>query len=264
MVTTAQLRGVGVRSDGVTVRVRSGRLHRLHRGVYAVGHRGLSIEGRWMAAVLASGTCAALSHRSAAALWQLPPSMAGPVDVSLPGRISRAKRRGIRLHRSLSLTPETTVVRQGIPVTTPARTIADLRRVLSAAQQHRAARQAEVLGLDIGPESGAEPTRSELEHKFLRLCRRHRLPLPEVDVRIGPFVVDFVWPEAQLVVETDGYRFHRGRQAFEDDRRRDVELRLRGYEVVRFSYRQVMEEASRVGAAVRSLLNDRARDFSRS
>ncbi len=73
---------------------------------------------------------------------------------------------------------------------------------------------------------------------FLRLCRRHRLPLPEVNVRMGPFVVDFLWRRQSLIVETDGYRFHRGRQAFEDDRVRDTELRLTGYEVIRFTYRQ--------------------------
>ncbi len=98
-------------------------------------------------------------------------------------------------------------------------------------------------------------TRSELEHLFLRLCRRYRLPAPEVNVRVGSLLVDFLWPEQQLVVETDGYRYHRGPVAFEDDRNRDLELRERGYEVLRFSYRQVTAEAERVAAALRDGLS---------
>ena len=103
-------------------------------------------------------------------------------------------------------------------------------------------------------DSRDRPTRSELERRFLRLCRRHRLPTPEVNVRIGPFIVDFLWRDRALIVETDGYRFHRGRSAFEGDRARDVELKLRGYEVVRFTYRQVVDEAAGVARTLRALL----------
>ena len=119
----------------------------------------------------------------------------------------------------------------------------------------RAIRQAEVLGLETG-ERGPDPTRSELEHRFLRLCRRHRIPAPEVNVRIGAFLVDFLWRDQRLVVETDGYRFHRGRLAFEADRARDVELKLLGYEIVRFTYRQVEGEAPRVARTIRKLLRE--------
>jgi very-short-patch-repair endonuclease len=144
-------------------------------------------------------------------------------------------------------------------VTTPARTIEDLRRTLSPQRLEAAVRRAEVLGLDIGELSGEhEPTRSELEQAFLRICRRHRLPHPEVNALVGPFEVDFLWRGCELIVETDGYRFHRGRTAFESDRARDVELKLLGYEVVRFTYRQVVDDPGRVGRTLRTLLSNGA------
>ncbi len=136
--------------------------------------------------------------------------------------------------------------RDGIPVTSPSRTIDDLRRVLGEPQLRRAIRQAEVLGLALGPGDGSEGTRSELERLFLRLCRRHRIPQPEVNARVGPYLVDFLWRDRGLVVEADGYRYHRGRQAFEDDRARDLALRLRGLDVMRFSHRQVVESPAAV------------------
>lgn len=130
-----------------------------------------------------------------------------------------------------------------------------MRCCVSAGELRRAVRQAEVLGLAIGTEIEPDRTRSELEYLFLRLCRRQRLPAPQVNVRIGPLVVDFLWAEAKLVVETDGYRYHRGQVAFEDDHRRELELRARGYDVMRFSYRQVTAESKRVAAAVRDGLS---------
>jgi very-short-patch-repair endonuclease len=172
-----------------------------------------------------------------------------------PGHGRAAQARGIRLHRSPLLTPAVRTFRNSIAVTTPARTLADLRRVATPDDFGRAIRQAEVQGLPIGDEVIAtDLTRSELERRFLRLCRRHRLPTPEVNARVGPFIVDFLWRDQRLIVETDGYRFHRGRSAFEGDRARDVELKLRGYEVVRFTHRQVVERASPVARTLRVLL----------
>jgi very-short-patch-repair endonuclease len=98
-------------------------------------------------------------------------------------------------------------------------------------------------------------TRSELERRFLRLCRRHGLPKPEVNVRVGSFEIDFLWRDRSVVVETDGYRFHRGRVAFESDRARDAELKLLGYDVLRFTHRQVAWEASLVARTLRTLLS---------
>jgi very-short-patch-repair endonuclease len=239
----------------ISRRVEAGRLHRLHRGVYAVGHRRLSDQGKWMAAVLAWGPKAVLGHRSAAELWRLLSPRRGPVHVTLPGRGGRGKR-GIRLHRSPSLLPSDVTRHEGIPVTTPARTIRDLRRVATVDEVRRAIREAEFLGLAIGEQAGREqaPTRSRLERRVLAMCRRHRLPKPEVNAYVGPHEVDFLWRDKKLVVETDGYEGHRGRQAFEEDRARDAELRVLGYTVVRFTYRQVTERWGWVEETVRALL----------
>jgi hypothetical protein len=248
----AQLVAAGVTQRAVARRVKSGHLHRVHRGVYAVGHTRLSKEGTWMAAVLAYGDDATLSHRSAAELWGLLPHRNGAVDITVPGAGGRRRRQGIRLHRSLLLTPAVASRRNGIPVTNPARTLADLPRVATPGEVRRAIRQTEVLGFEIGGD--ADGTRSELERLFLRLCRRHGIPPPAVNVRIGPFLVDFLWRDRRLIVETDGYRYHRGRSAFEAERSRDLDLKLRGYNVVRFTHRQVADEAAGVARTLRALL----------
>ena len=217
-----------------------------------------------MAAVLATTTGteairdfrgrAAVSQRSAAALWRLLPSDQGAIDVSLPSQSGRRRRDGIRLHRCPSLEPEQLTRRLGIPVTTPARTISDLRRAVPPDQLRRAIRQAEVLGLATGLGEPVDGTRSELEWRFLRLCRRAGLPAPEVNVRIGSLTVDFLWRRERLIVETDGYRYHRGQQAFEDDRERDLRLRALGFAVLRFSYRQVRDKPGLVAAGLRTAL----------
>ncbi len=298
VITASQLRAVGFDRAAIVRRVKAGRLHRVHRGVYAVGHSALSLHGRWMAAILASGRrgrtagvgygdaapCrpneqggrdrdgsssildfwrVALSHRSAAADWGLLSPVQGPVDVSVPGDGGKATRRGIRMHRSVSLRPVDVTLHAGIPVTTPARTIADLRRaaairggqrIVSAWELRRAIRQADVLGLPTGSPPERDRTRSDLERDFLRLCRRHRLPAPEVNVRIGRHLVDFLWRERRLVVETDSYHYHRGRVAFQDDRRRDLDLRALGYEAIRISEAQLNDEPQRVVEVLRSEL----------
>lgn len=261
MVTVRQLRELGVGADAVLERHRTGRLHRLYRGIYAVGHTAPSNERRWMAAVLAIGDQATLSHRSAAELLGLLPVARGPVDVSLPGRCGREGRRGLRIHRPVSLATTEVTRRRGIPVTVPARCIADLRGAVPGTELRRAIRQAEVLGMPTGQEVSPDRTRSELERRFLWLCRRHRLPEPEVNMRIGRLTVDFCWVEQRLVAETDGYRYHRGRAAFEDDRDRDLQLRARGFEVLRLSHRQVFTEAERIAAVLRRALGRINRDM---
>jgi very-short-patch-repair endonuclease len=207
-----------------------------------------------MAAVLACGDGAALSHRSAASHWGMLPRIGGPVDVSIPTRDGRGPRKGIRLHRPRSLTLEQVVRPHGIPITTPARTIADLRGAVPAWQWRRAVRQAEVQGLRLGPEVETDGTRSDLERDFLRLCRRHGLPAPEVNVKVGRWTVDFLWRRQRVAVETDFYEYHRGRVAFQDDRERDLDLRRRGFEVRRFSERQVNDRPAEVAADLRDAL----------
>jgi very-short-patch-repair endonuclease len=211
----------------------------------------LSFRSHCQAAVLASGDDAVLSHRSAAALWRLLKPAVDVIHVSVPTMSGRAKRRGIQIHRRPTLPTQPVIRRHGIPVTNPAQTIADIRSELEAPQWRRAVRQAEVLGLNTGLDEPLAPTRSELEDRFLALCRRHRLPPPEVNVRVGRWEVDFLWREQHLVVETDGYRYHRGPMAFERDHIRDLDLRAASHDVLHFTYLQVTREPSQVATAIR-------------
>jgi very-short-patch-repair endonuclease len=253
VVTAAQLRAVGLLPSRVADRLTAGRLHRIHRGVYAVGHPNISNEGRWMAAVLACGEGAVLSHRSAAALWRI-----GPVtqltEVTVPSSSGRAARQGIRLHRSLTLSPADVTRRAGIPVTKPARTVTDLRRVLPGREFAAALRQAEYLRLPLDDRVAPDHTRSELEARFLALCRRHRLPQPQANVRLDRFLVDFLWRDQHLVVEVDGWESHRVRSAFEADRARDARLNVLGFTVLRFTWRQIEDDPRRVARTVRDVL----------
>jgi very-short-patch-repair endonuclease len=215
-----------------------------------------------MAAVLACGPEAVLSHSSAGELWGMlrvrrPPSPAAvdvDVHVTVPTDGGRRARTGIKVHRSLTLRSDQITRRLNIPVTTPSRTLADLRRTLPQPQFATALRQAEFLRLPI--ERGLEPdgTRSELEARFLALCRRHRLPMPQVNARAGPFIVDFLWPAERLLVEVDGWDSHGTRSAFEADRERDTQLKLLGFQVIRFTWLQLANNPAEVAGALRKLL----------
>ncbi|HEX5593203.1 MAG TPA: DUF559 domain-containing protein [Solirubrobacterales bacterium] len=187
--------------------------------------------------------------------WELLRPLDGPIDVTVPKRTGRSRRPGIRIYRRPDIEwassptnglqtrpPRPVTVRQGVPVTTVARTLEDLRRSdLRPSLVRRAIRQAEFLRLPLG-EIATDGTRSDLERDFLRLCRNRRLPTPEVNVRIGRMTVDFLWRSAMLVVETDSYVTHGGTVAFEDDRQRDLALRRLGYSVHRYSERQLERE----------------------
>ena len=257
VVSVEQLREAGLDKHRVRHRVRIGRLHAVHRGVYAVGHSYLSAEGRWMGAVLACGTGAVLSHRTAAIAWRLLPDQSNAlVDVCIPSDTGKKIRRGIRLHRRPSLNPQTVTRHRGMPITTPARTIVDLGKVASPADVRRARRQAAVLGLQIDGNDKDDATRSELEFLFLGLCRRYRLARPEVNVWIAGVLVDFAWRERRLIVETDGYRYHRGRASFENERSRDLRLRSHGFEVIRLTYNQVARQPKKTAEVLRRLLAD--------
>jgi very-short-patch-repair endonuclease len=274
VVSVGQLRHCGISDDAAKTRIALGQLHRVHQGVYALGHLALSPEGRWMAAVLALGGGpgeggpvlehwgAAVSHRSALSLWGLLPPRQSSTDVIVAGYGGRARRAGIRVHRSLTLEPDDVTLHCGIPVTTPARTFADLREAISVRRSgtisswelRKAIRQANVIGLPIGSRDAKVRTRSDLEADFLRLCRRHRLPSPEVNTRIGPYLVDFLWRERRFVVETDGYLYHRGEVAFQEDRTRDLDLMRRGFELLRISELQLDEEPAQVVAVLTAKL----------
>jgi len=189
-----------------------------------------------------------LSHRSAAALWDLLRPYRGAIDVSTPARSGRSKRDGIRLHRRAALGAGPTTRRFDIPVTTPAQTVEDLRSTVPQYLWRRAVRQAELAGFQLGAGIESDRTRSDIEGDFLQICCRAGLPEPEINVKIGRWTVDFLWRGARLVVETDSYRYHRGKIAFQDDHTRELELRQRGFEVRRFDERQIEEESDQITA----------------
>lgn len=279
-VSTAQLHAAGVGRGAVERRVRRGRLHRVHRGVYAVGHPRLTGRGRLWAAVLACGGVgvAVLSHRAAAAVWDLRP-LPGTLDVTTLRR--SVSTRTLRLHSSKTLDPLDDVVRQpdGLPVTAVARTLVDLAAVLTAHQIERTCHRAEFLRrldtaaigriLQRAPARGArnlraalatlataEPdvTRSELEERFLALVAQAGLQQPRVNTRVAGHEVDFVWRAARLVVEVDGVQAHLTPVAFERDRRRDVDLQLAGFHVLRFTRRRIATESHAVVRALAAAL----------
>jgi very-short-patch-repair endonuclease len=256
VVGVAQLRRARLDKHATSRRVGSGRLHPVHRGVYAVGHTRLTFEGRCMAAVLALGEGAVVSHLSAAALWGLVKPATGAIHVSLPHNSGRERRKGIAIHQSRTLSAVHVTRRNGIPLTNPRRTLRDLYSVspqpVFRAAVRRALDRRLISSADLTSE--ADLTRSELERMMLRLCRRHRLPRPELYARIGAHEVDFLWRDRGLIVETDGFRHHGDRISFESDRARDATLQSTGFRVLRFTYRQLTETPGEAVATLRALL----------
>ena len=178
----------------------------------------------------------------------------GDSHVSVPVRGGRAKRPGIRIHRVPSIAVETTST-ENIPVTRPGRTLADLRRTASAGEVRAALRQAQLQGLPLdGFGILHDRSTSELELLFLRLCRQRGLPAPETNVPVGRYRVDFIWADRGLIVETDGYRYHRGSVAFEEDHARDNHLMALGWDVLRFTYWAVVTDGAFVAGLIRARL----------
>jgi hypothetical protein len=266
----------------VAQRVEAGRLYRRYYGVFAVGHSLLPESGLYLAAVLACGPEAVLSHRSAAAVWGIRSDSRNRIDVTAPGRRGR-KPGGIGAHRDGSLRGQDRVVVDGIPCTSLARTLLDLAGVISLEELKYAIRRAEELEIfdlvaveeAIARSKGRRGvarlkqaiaefderdgrTRLKLERLFLELCGRVDLPLPEVNAPLTPGGVpieaDFLWREARLVVETDGRATHGTRRAFEEDRRRDQRLTLAGFDVIRCTWSQVTEEPESLVHTIRTLL----------
>lgn len=239
--------------EAVRKRVKAGRLHRLHRGIYAVGHAAPSEQRRFMAAVLSCGEGAALSHGSAAVLWGFLKPLEGPVHVTSPSTSGKVQRAGVVLHRSPSLIGKgETRVRERIPVTAPRRTIEDLPSVLPSYLVRRAKRQAEFLKHQL--DLPTDRSRSDLESDFLSFCRHHHLPLPEVNVKVGRHEIDFLWPIHKLAVETDFFDYHRGSQAFEDDHQRDLDLRRMGYTVRRYTGAQLTSYPAEIAGELGEVL----------
>jgi very-short-patch-repair endonuclease len=273
-VSRAQLLVVGFGSRAIAGRIARGHLHARHRGVYRVGHTAPLPLTREMAAVLACGELAVLSHGSAAAAWGLVPDENGTVHVTVVDGVGH-RRPGIRAHRS-TLVREEVAYLQRIPITSPARTLLDLAADVPTAMLERALEDARrrrlvtkrsldaaissgrpgapTLRALMQSEHGPALTRSAAEERLVDLIRAAALPAPEHNVRIGPYELDVVWREARLVVEIDGFAYHSSRQAFERDRRRDATLAATGWTVIRVTWRQLEEEPAAVIARLAAAL----------
>lgn len=276
VVARRQLLELGISSQGIERRVVNGRLHPVMAGVYAVGRPGLARHGRWMAAVLACGPGAALSHTSAAALWEIGVESTDRIEVSI--RSASARRRdGIRVHRRPGLTANDIAIRNGIPVTNPTCTLIDLATRWDRAAMERAVNEADKRDL-IDPErlraalarydgrAGVARLRSLLDRRTFRLsdsklelmfrplARDAGLPTPLTKQHVNGFEVDFYWPSLGLVVETDGLRYHRTAAAQARDRLRDQAHIAAGLTPLRFTHEQVRFEDDYVRATLATIV----------
>lgn len=268
VISSDQLLEVGYTRQAIYHRIRTGRLHPLYRGVYAVGRPHVTDHGRWMAAVLACGDGVVLSHSSAAALWRIGAEERGLVELSLPS-LSRRRRPGLRIHQRPSLQDRDMTTEFGIPVTTPIRTLIDLSIRLDRLGIERMINEADKYNLAHPPairraldERAGEPgvarlrqildrrtfrlTKEELERRFLPLARKAGLPVPLTGQWVNEFEVDFYWPDLGLVVETDGLRYHRTPAEQARDRLRDQAHTAAGLIPLRFTHEQVRYEPEHV------------------
>lgn len=262
VITAAQLLRCGLTRAQIVAKVRRCELHRLHRGVFAVGHTALPQFALEHAAILACGEGAVLSHGSAAWLWRIVDRLVGPVHVTVPHRTLHC-RPGLQIHRSDRLTSSDIRTREGLRLTSPARTLIDLRTqlnpdaweaALSEARFRQLIRDGELeraltrnegrpgtnaVRAHLNREAGPQITQSQAERRFLALVREAGLPAPRTQVRIEGYRVDAVWPAQRLIVELDGLQGHGHRSAFERDCRRDAILVANGWRVIHFTWPQL-------------------------
>ncbi len=269
-ISSSQLRGLGLSDDAIAYRCRSGRLHRIHRGVYSVGRAPATALERARAAVLACGPGALLSHSSALALWNLARWPAS-LEVTVPGD---RRHPGIRVHRCATLAGRDVRHRHGIRVTSPARTLLDCAPRLTKAGLTRAVNDAlrspfltrsqlaevcrrcprhpgaRLVSRFIDASGG--PTRSELEDSFLAFCERFALPTPRVNTIVAGYEVDALFEAERVIVELDGWDFHQGRDSFESDRNRDADTLAAGFATVRITWQRMtttpVKEADRLSS----------------
>jgi very-short-patch-repair endonuclease len=285
LITRDQLVDLGLGRGAIEHGLERGRLTSIHRGVYAVAHLALALPAKQLAAVLACGRAAFLSHHSAAAVWGFEPSAEGETEVTMVGRDAARRREGIRVHRVVAIDPRDVRRRQNVPITSPARTLLDIAPDLSDRELERAfddglvrrifTRQAAIALLARSPrrpggarlaelarvrDRASTVTRSDAEECFLALVRRARLSEPEVNVRVGRYIADFLWRDQRLIVEVDGYAFHSSRRSFERDHERDLVLKSAGFDVLRFTRRQIVEEPELVIARLAQALATRGLD----
>jgi hypothetical protein len=276
-----QLLDCGVSADTADRWRAAGRLHTIHRGVYALGHSSVPIEGRLIAALLHAGSGALLSHAAAGWWWGILDREPGVIDVSAPGR--RRSPDGVRVHHPRVL--DGTRYRR-LPITTVSRTLLDLAAQSSIEQLRRSLAQADYRRLLILEDvasvcsrghSGAvrlraalerhEPriamTRSELERRFLEACEAAGIELPEVNAVVEGWTVDMLWRSERVIVELDGRDNHSSPGQMERDRRKDLQLRAAGYVVVRYTWAQITFEAHAVIADLRAILSSAGRSAAR-
>jgi predicted transcriptional regulator of viral defense system/very-short-patch-repair endonuclease len=281
VVSRGQLLDAGVTATMIVQRTRSGQLVKLHRGIYAVGHAHLRPNGYRVAAVLAVGAQAALSHRDAAALHGLRDGGGARIDVSTPAERRSTER--IRVHGRRALDPRDVTTVDGIPVTTVARTLVDLAEVLNVQALTKALGQAERQGtLDVTrieeaigrvrgrrgqsvtriraalaelEAHGAQLTRSPLEDRFLSLLDAHDLPRPATNAYVAGYEFDAVWHAKRVAVELDGWDAHKTRHAFQHDRTKGNAIQAAGYALLRFTHDDVARRPHEVAADVIKQLN---------
>jgi predicted transcriptional regulator of viral defense system len=278
VVHLAQLYELGFSRQAVGRMVESGQLHRLYRGVYAVGHDALQPRGRLLAAVYACGPKAVASHQQAAWVHDLRRGWGNRIHVTTPDRGRRAPR-GIGLHRVRGLHPEDVARVEGVPVTSLARTLIDcadtlrrpqlerlfeeaerrgvldaraIERVCARARGRRAATLARAALAEAHPHQAM--TRSELERAFLEFCDDIGVPRPSTNIWILGQEVDAAWPEFDVVVELDSYEYHRTAAAFERDRARSAELTVAGIKSIRVTEKRLTRERATLRAHLLSLL----------
>ncbi len=273
VIARRQLLVLGFSRNAIEHRLKVGRLHPITRGVYSVGRAELSPKGRWMAATLACGEAACLSHRSAAALYGICNERDGVVEVSVrrPGKIERP---GVKVHRRPALPSNVVGTLHGIPITSPVQTMLDLATEQGPTYLLRSINQADKLDVihaddlrlaldDHLGQPGVKPLRflldkdtfvlsdEELERLFLPMAREVGLPLPLTKETVNGFEVDFCWPDLKLVIETDGLRYHRTPAAQARDARRDQAHTAAGFTRLRFSHWQVKHEPDYVKQILR-------------
>lgn len=276
VITAAQLRSAGFGRSAIARRVRGEWLVRMHEGVYRVG----VVAGPFaaeMAALLACGPLSVIGHRSAVVVLGLRWRYGGPVELVMPHDV-RLGRAGVRCRRVMALAADEVMVRHGLRVTTPARTlvdlaattsVADLERLIEEMLFQRLASSSDILEAvrrgagrpgvrklrataELLDESSF--TRSEAERLLKALLRSARLPMPRMNVRRSGWEVDAVWDRQRLVVEVDGYRSHGTQPQFERDRKKDGQLMLAGYRVLRVTWRQLTREPAVVVATIAAAL----------
>jgi hypothetical protein len=278
IVSSAQLEALGYSRDAIGGEAGAGRLHRLHRGVYAVGHEAVSHRGRCLAAALSCGERALLSHRSAAWLWGMTARWRPPIEITASS--PRHGRADIRLHSSERIAAGDRTIVDGIPVTAVPRTLLDFAAA-DAAYLAQALDNAERLGifdrdavaelisrsggrrgvsrLRIAMESHQDPafTRSGLERRFLRLVEEAGLPRPSANFFVAGYELDMYWPQERFAVELDTYDYHGDRVQFESDRIRDESLGIAGIEVRRITGKRLDREPTTVMQRLATLLSSR-------